>query len=279
MTTPPANGPFGAAVASALRGRFEGVYVNPVGVIIVPFGTTHVAVTSEPVGDLTLVTMRAPILQDLAEGPALFRHVALEATMFKLGSLYLYAEGDGFDLDFETRTFDHWVPPEDVPDILPIVGNTAQEQAADLQPRFGGRVPYPSGAAKRRLFAEEALRRNSAVSDVLDRALTDAHSNRTAIMGAAEGAWLSPSNDVLGSVVFAMTHDRLWLAGWSPRDSRPQVWRYAYSEIADDQVRRDGGATDYLARLRDGRWLGVRMIEAAAAEAMVDVRADPRTYL
>lgn len=278
MTTPPANGSFGAAVATALRGRFEGVYVNPVGVIIVPFGSTHVAVTSEPVGDLTLVSMRAPILQDLAETPALFRHVALQATMFKLGALYLYAEGDGFDLDFETRTFDHWVPPEDVPDILPIVGSTAQEQATALQPRFGGRVPYPSGAAKRRLFAEEALRRNTAVSDVLDQALTAADSNRTAIMGAAEGAWYSPTNEAVGNVVFAMTRTHLWLAGWS-RDNQVVVRNHALGEIVEDQVRHDGGATDYLARLRDGRWLGVRMIEAAAADGMASVRADPSSYL
>jgi hypothetical protein len=44
-------------------------------------------------------------------------------------------------------------------------------------------------------------------------------------------------------------------------------------------TRHENGASDYLARVAGGRWLGVRMIEPEAADAMARVRANPTAHL
>lgn len=275
MTTPPGGGETGRRVLEALRAGCDNVFVNPAGVVVVPHGRTSVFIEHAPVGELELITLRAPILQNLTGTPELFEYVALHATLFKLGELYLFAEGAGYDLDFQSRTFIHWVPPEDVGFLVGIVADTATGQAEDLQPRFGGTLLNASGATYRRVFAEDALARNSVVSDALEAKL-DTH--RTAIMGAAAGAWVSPGDAVLGQVVFAMTATDLWLAGWPPTAQEPAVWRTPYREISEDLARHDNGASDYLARVAGGRWLGVRMIEPEAADAMARVRADPTAH-
>lgn len=107
MTTPPAGGETGQRIRQALRETYDNVYVNPTGVVIVPRERTSVFVHHDYVGELELITLRAPILQNLTGSAALSEHVALHATSFKLGGLYLYAEGAGYDLDFECRLFLH----------------------------------------------------------------------------------------------------------------------------------------------------------------------------
>lgn len=134
-----------------------------------------------------------------------------------------------------------------------ILEDNANEQAQQLQPRFGGTVLNSTLHAYRRVFAEETLDRNSVVSDAL---LAKLDTHRTAIMGAAEGAWVSPGNAALGKVVFAMTGTDLWLAGWSHGAHQPTVWRAPYHDIREDYARHEDGASDYLARVAGGRWLG-----------------------
>lgn len=115
------------------------------------------------------------------------------------------------------------------------------------------------------------MMQNKVVSDALVSALD---TPRTTIMGAAEGAWMTPGDAVLGRAVFAMTATDLWLAGWPRYATEPAVWRFPYGDIIEDHVRQENGACDYLARVR-GAWLGVRMIDPRAAAAMARVRASP----
>jgi hypothetical protein len=256
-------------IFAAVHDRFDNVYVNPAGVIVAPHGRTSVFVAVTEVDDLVIVSIRAAVLQNLRRSADLLEYVALQATQFRLGSLYLFPEGEGYDLDVESRTLAHWTSPQEVADLVAVVGTTAEEQALHLQPQFGGTVVNESGQAERRIYAEQAMAENAVVANALTGALD---TQRTTITGAAEGAWMTPGDAVLGRVVFAMTATDLWLAGWPRYAQEPAVWRISYAEITDDQVRRDQGATDYFAHVAQGRWLGVRMIDPEAADAIRRVR-------
>ncbi|WP_018332016.1 hypothetical protein [Actinomycetospora chiangmaiensis] len=258
------------SIYAAARERYDHVYANPVGVIIVPWGRTSVTVAVERVDDLLVVNIRAAVLQNLRGRPDLFEYVALQATQFRLGSLYLFREGDGYDLDVESRTLAHWTAPREVADLIAVVGATAEEQALHLRPRFGGTVVNPSETAERRVYAEKAWAENTVVADALGKALDV---ERCTITGAVEGAWITPGDAVLGRVVFAMTTTDLWLAGWPRHAQEPAVWRIPYTDITEDHVRQDQGATDYLARVAQGRWLGIRVIEPDTADAIRRVRS------
>jgi hypothetical protein len=76
---------------ATLYGRFEDVYRNPEGVIVVPAGRTSVFVdTEESAGGRVAVSVRAVVLRELAPSPELFQYVAVNAGRYLVGGLYLY---------------------------------------------------------------------------------------------------------------------------------------------------------------------------------------------
>lgn len=93
------------------------------------------------------------------------------------------------------------------------------------------------------------------------------------VIGAAEAAWLSPGDAVLGEIVLAVTPTDVRMAGRSGALARPAVWTFPHHHLADDQLRRDSGFGDFLARLPDGRWLGIRLADPWSCEAIRDARA------
>ncbi|GLZ51711.1 hypothetical protein [Actinomycetospora sp. NBRC 106378] len=93
------------------------------------------------------------------------------------------------------------------------------------------------------------------------------------VVGAAEAAWLSPGDAVLTEIVLAVTPTDLRIAGRSGMRPDPMVWTFLHPHLADDHVRRDRGVLDFVARIPDGRWLGIRLLDPESGEAIREARA------
>jgi type III secretion system-like peptide-binding chaperone len=124
-----------------VRNRFEGVYVNRHGAIIVPFEKTvvFIEVTDVFTGG-GRVNVRAPVLVDLGLTPEVTRHVAVNGGNFLFGALSFYAEGDvdTATLEFDYSLFGETVNAAVLAETVRLVHGSATKIQDQLRPRFGG---------------------------------------------------------------------------------------------------------------------------------------------
>jgi hypothetical protein len=125
-----------------VRGRFEGVYTNRHGAIIVPFEKTVVFVeVTDTFLEKGRVNVRAPVLVDLGLTPDVTRHVAVNGGNFLFGALSFFAEGevDAATLEFDYSLFGETVNETVLDAAVRLVAGSATKIQSDLRPRFGGR--------------------------------------------------------------------------------------------------------------------------------------------
>jgi hypothetical protein len=125
-----------------VRSRFDGVYVNRHGAIIVPFAKTVVFVeVTDVFTGRGRVNVRAPVLVDLGLTPEVTRHVAVNGGNFLFGALSFYAEGDAdtATLEFDYSLFGETVTEAVLAAAVRLVNASATKIQDQLRPRFGGR--------------------------------------------------------------------------------------------------------------------------------------------
>jgi hypothetical protein len=125
-----------------VRGRFDGVYLNRHGAILVPFDRTVVFVeVTEAFTGQGRVNVRAPVLVDLGLTPEVTRHVAVNGGNFLFGALSFFAEGDvdTATLEFDYSLFGETVNESVLAETVHLVGGSATRIHDELRPRFGGR--------------------------------------------------------------------------------------------------------------------------------------------
>jgi hypothetical protein len=125
-----------------VRDRFEGVYLNRHGAIIVPFARTVVFVeVTDGLAGNARVNVRAPVLVDLGLTPDVTRHVAVNGGNFLYGALSFFAEGDAdtATLEFDYSLFGETVDAAVLTATVRLVEASATELHDRLRPRFGGR--------------------------------------------------------------------------------------------------------------------------------------------
>ncbi|GAA4752222.1 hypothetical protein GCM10023199_34470 [Actinomycetospora chibensis] len=259
---------------TTLFGRFEDVYRNPTGVVAVPIGTTSVFVdTEETSGGRVNVSVRGVILQDLPPRPALFQYVAEHAGRYLLGGLYLYPEGDTYDLDRIVRLWHDRTSPDDLIQAVAVVGTNALEHADHLEPLFGGNRINPSGGSQKKLWNPEALARRTDVADALVARLD---TQSTAILGAADhvsfmGAYDGRRGD-LWEPVYAVTRGGLWVAGRADRGRAPVVRHFAHAQIDRDVMHHEQPPYDYFALLVDQTGVMIQVGSVDEAYAILKAR-------
>lgn len=124
------------------RGRFDGVYVNRHGAIIVPFARTVVFVeVTDAFTEKGRVNVRSPVLVGLGLTPEVTRYVAVNGGNFLFGALSFFAEADAdtATLEFDYSLFGETVTEPVLIAAVRLAGGSATKIQADLQPRFGGR--------------------------------------------------------------------------------------------------------------------------------------------
>jgi hypothetical protein len=138
-------GPINAAsvrslLASYLNERWQGVYENGRGALIVPnMGRTACFVEPTDLPDgRTRVNVRAPILLEIPPSPALFELVALNATSWNFGALSMYEE-DGLNLEFDYALLADGLSSSTLNYLVQVVGTTADDLAPKFQATYGGR--------------------------------------------------------------------------------------------------------------------------------------------
>lgn len=122
--------------------RFEGVYVNRHGAIIVPFARTVVFVeVTDAFTERGRVNVRAPVLLGLDLTPEVTRHVAVNGGNFLFGALSFFADDDAgtATLEFDYSLFGETVTEPVLVATVQLAGGSAGKVQEDLRPRFGGR--------------------------------------------------------------------------------------------------------------------------------------------
>lgn len=124
---------------------FNGVYANDANEIIVPnTGTTSVLVSFDQLPTAQVVIeVRAPVLENLQVGDDVVRHVAWNGAAFNLGTLSLHSDDAGAWLQFSYSLFGETVTQQIINQVVAVVGQTADQLAQQLQPKFGGTFVYP----------------------------------------------------------------------------------------------------------------------------------------
>ncbi len=256
-----------------LRPTFGLAYTNPLNAVIVPYGTTRVVLDSEPLADGRFsVQVRASILMDLEPSDDLVVYVALNGNDFHFGNLYLFPEGDRFDLDYANKVLNTWVDAPGVVELVVAAADNATAAAQELQPRFGGRVPNPSGRTRRNTFIGTESTGRHDVWEALDNALD---TPRCLILGTADHVELSGIG-ALTEGWFVVSTEFIWLAGRDHRTRAITLWRVPHRDIHDDGVATEVGRPTYTARLVSGTRLSVVTATEEAAAALRDTHRDPR---
>jgi hypothetical protein len=127
-------------LASYLNERWQGVYENGRGALIVPnMGRTACFVEPTDLPDgRARINVRAPILLGVPRSPALFELVALNATNWTFGALSMYEE-DGLNLEFDYSVLADGVTSSMLNYLVHIIASTADGLAPKLQATYGGR--------------------------------------------------------------------------------------------------------------------------------------------
>lgn len=259
---------------ATLVARFEDVYRNPKGVVAVPAGTTSVFVdTEESAGGRVTVSVRAVVLRDLAPRPELFEYVAVNAGRYLVGGLYLYQEGQTYDLDVIVRLWHDRVRPDDLVEAVEVARTNALELADRLEPHLGGNRINPSGGSQKKLWNPEALARRTDVADALVARLD---TQSTAIFGAADhvsfmGAYDGRRGD-LWEPVYAVTRGGLWVAGREDRERAPVVRHVAHTQIDRDVMHHEQPPFDYFALLTDQTGVMIQVSSVDEAYAILKAR-------
>ena len=123
-----------------LQQTFEGVYSNAAGELIVPdIGTTSILVSFEVLQTgQVLVDVRAAVLENVHITRERYEHIAWNGAVFHMGALSLHAGDQGNWLEFSYAILSDGLDSRLMPQVAAVVGQTADQLARDLQPRFGG---------------------------------------------------------------------------------------------------------------------------------------------